>query len=473
MRELSLLEAKDYLLQNILLQLTEPKYVLRPFLAGPPGIGKTTTIYKVAEELAKHGIITHVYVASGTEPFEYFTGLPVIEETENKEKSARFVPPQVITIATKLAQSEIQSLIDSIKQETEKRVEQAKALESEEFDFEKWFQAAMEYDPTTDIYSKIKKTLDGKPLVILFLDDLHVANEAIQRYMFTLLTSKSIHSYKLPDNVVIVAAGNISEEAGFEGLLSPVMNRLEYIRVTMPLKDWFKLPEIEATVHPLVKAFLNSHPGYFIEQESTLEPFGTPRSWHNFGMRLMFMEQMYAQMYGQAYKVQLYDAATKLASGYMSKEAASQFSAFIQIFKEEDPAKLLRERQLHKMIEQILHSSYTVKSKTLSIFDASIFVHEAMSAIETKEDIDYFFDILDKALYTWRLKDLAATMMADLLRFSRKSGPAKAVLAKMSKEKFNVLVRHLNKRLTEFAQKIILSGDRDVKAFATLFYMKT
>lgn len=75
---------------------------------------------------------------------------------------------------------------------------------------------------------------DGEP-VIWFIDELTHAKPPVQSVAFRMILDREVGNYQLPDNVVIVAAGNPPDKGGLYEML-------------LPLKDRFVFYELEPTV---------------------------------------------------------------------------------------------------------------------------------------------------------------------------------------------------------------------------------
>ena len=57
--------------------------------------------------------------------------------------------------------------------------------------------------------------------IVLFLDEMNSAAPAVQAAAYQLILNRRVGTYKLPDNVVIVAAGNRETDKGVTYRMSP------------------------------------------------------------------------------------------------------------------------------------------------------------------------------------------------------------------------------------------------------------
>ena len=64
----------------------------------------------------------------------------------------------------------------------------------------------MDWAPPIDLPSE--ETASEYPVVVLFLDEMNSAAPSIQAAAYQLILNRRIGKYKLPENVVVIAAGN-------------------------------------------------------------------------------------------------------------------------------------------------------------------------------------------------------------------------------------------------------------------------
>jgi len=138
--------------------LVERKENIIPVLMGNPGISKTEQLHQLCEQ--KNWGLVPVHLA--LMPIETLSGIPETYE-ENGILKTRWSIPEIIARANDLAKEH-------------------------------------EY-------------------VILFFDDIHLADKSRQSYFFELATEHKLQGYKLADNVRIVCAGNPTAKAGAKTFL--------------------------------------------------------------------------------------------------------------------------------------------------------------------------------------------------------------------------------------------------------------
>ena len=119
------------------------------------------------------------------------------------------------------------------------------------------------------------------PVVVLFLDELAGAPPAVQAAAYQLVLNRRVGTYRLPDNVVIMAAGNRMTDKGVTYRMpTPLANRFMHFELRVDFADW----NIWATlnrVHRDVVGYLNYAKADLYNFDPTVHDrsFATPRSW--------------------------------------------------------------------------------------------------------------------------------------------------------------------------------------------------
>ena len=187
------------------------------FLWGPPGVGKSDIIKQLGLEINAHVIDVRLSLWDPTD----IKGIPYFDSTTN---NMRWAPPA--------------------------------ELPSEEF-------AAMH------------------KYVVLFLDEMNSAPPAVQAAAYQLILNRRVGQYQLPDNVIIVAAGNRETDRGVTFRMpAPLSNRFIHLEMAVDWDDWFEWAT-ENRIHNDVVGFLtvNKKDLYDFDPKSSSRAFATPRSW--------------------------------------------------------------------------------------------------------------------------------------------------------------------------------------------------
>jgi hypothetical protein len=187
------------------------------FIWGPPGIGKSEVVQEVADELG--GYVIDLRMAQ-MEPTD-IRGIPFFNKDINKMDWAAPVD-----------------------------------LPDEEF--------AKQY-----------------PIVVLFLDEMNSAPPAVQAAGYQLILNRRVGKYHLPDNVVIVAAGNRDSDKGVTYRMPmPLANRFLHLEMRADFASWQNWA-VNKGIHKDVVGYLSfaKQDMYEFDAKSSSRSFATPRSW--------------------------------------------------------------------------------------------------------------------------------------------------------------------------------------------------
>ncbi len=187
------------------------------FLWGPPGIGKSEIVHQIGDDLEAHVVDIRLSLWEPTD----IKGIPYFNSNEN---TMVWAPPAEL--------------------------------------------------PTEEFAKKHK-------YIILFLDEMNSAAPAVQAAAYQLILNRKIGTYKLPDNVLIVAAGNRDADKGVTYRMpAPLANRFVHIELTVSFDDWFQWAVVN-NIHPDVAGYLQfaKKDLYDFDPKSPSRSFATPRSW--------------------------------------------------------------------------------------------------------------------------------------------------------------------------------------------------
>jgi AAA domain (dynein-related subfamily) len=187
------------------------------FLWGPPGIGKSEVVAEIAEELG--GIVYDLRMAQ-MEPTD-IRGIPYFNKEINK----------------------------------------------------------MDWAQPVDLPDD--ETAAKYPVVVLFLDEMNSAPPAVQAAGYQLILNRRVGKYVLPDNVVIVAAGNRDSDKGVTYRMPmPLANRFVHIEMRPDFTAWQNWA-VNKGIHKDVVGYLSfaKQDIYDFDAKSSSRAFATPRSW--------------------------------------------------------------------------------------------------------------------------------------------------------------------------------------------------
>lgn len=185
--------------------------------------------------------------------------------------------------------------------------------------------------------------------VVLMLDDLHQTPISTMPYLYQLLNEKSLGNYLLDDNVFLVAGLNDSADANFDGIESPVMNRMSFLKTEFDVTEFL---EGYAKRFPVqIRSFLDQNPDFVNEDESTMGAFGTPRSWNA-------LSESFGYMYKNN-KEFLLQNLFNLASGSISEKASMELEKHVSYIEKLNLDQYVRKEKLvnvsdMKTLDQVL-----------------------------------------------------------------------------------------------------------------------
>jgi len=137
----------------------------------------------------------------------------------------------------------------------------------------------MDWAPPIDLPDE--ETAQKYPIVVLFMDEMNSAAPATQATAYQLVLNRRVGKYILPDNVVIVAAGNRESDKGVTYRMpSPLANRFLHLEMRADHETWEKWATLNR-IHKDVVGYVG-----FAKQDlndfdprSSSRAFPTPRSW--------------------------------------------------------------------------------------------------------------------------------------------------------------------------------------------------
>ena len=154
------------------------------------------------------------------------------------------------------------------------------------------------------------------PVVVLFLDELNSAAPSVQSAAYQLILNRRIGKYRLPNNVVIVAAGNRESDKGVTYRMpTPLANRFLHQEMKVDFGSW-QTWAVENKIHPEVVGYLSfaKQDLYDFDAKSSSRAFATPRTWS-------FVSELLAEDDGDA------DTLTNLIAGTVGEGLAVKFMA--------------------------------------------------------------------------------------------------------------------------------------------------
>jgi hypothetical protein len=137
----------------------------------------------------------------------------------------------------------------------------------------------MQWAPPSELPDEVMASKHDK--IILFMDEMNSAAPSVQAAAYQLVLNRRVGTYRLPDNVVMVAAGNRETDKGVTYRMpAPLANRFLHLEMKVDFEDWFTWAT-ENRVHKDVVGFISFSKKdlYDFDPKSASRSFATPRSW--------------------------------------------------------------------------------------------------------------------------------------------------------------------------------------------------
>lgn len=289
----------------------------RPILLiGPPGIGKTAIMEQIAEECGV-GLVSYTMTHHTRQSA---MGLPEICAREIEGKTVH---------ATEYTMSEI----------------------------------------IASIYDCMEQT--GKRQGILFLDEINCVSETLAPVMLQLLQEKKFGNQRIPDDWLIVAAGNPPQyNKSVREFDVATLDRVRKIEVVPDLSVWLSYAE-SRQIHGAVTTYLTAHSDqfYFVSQEADEKHFVTARGWEDLSAVL------------KSYEILHFPVDEALIGQYLQEEkAAEEFGSYYRIYEkygqdygvEEILSGRLSKEAMAEKKKMAENGSAEERSVLLSLFHAAL-----------------------------------------------------------------------------------------------------
>jgi hypothetical protein len=303
-----------------------------PTIIGDPGIGKSESL----KALARSMNMDHFIVSLGALPMEWFSGLPEFAEMEIDE--THHVDGRKTAKVTEWTMSD---LVRSINVKTEKALK------------------------------------NGKEGLLVLLDDMHLVEPIIQKYLFEFLQNKTLQNYRVHEKAFLVGAMNGKDSAGLEGFLSAVIDRMALYNVEFDKEYWYT--NIGVHLHPFVASFAQhgSNDKYFVGANSTDSASPSPRSWTELSNIIKILEK----------KTSGADFIKKLGmitESRVGHDAKLEFMKHVKLFQKFNFAEILKKKDKNFTV------SSDISDQILTAF--------IIRYIRDKNEAEYLHEVVSKNL---------------------------------------------------------------------------
>jgi hypothetical protein len=215
---------------------------------------------------------------------------------------------------------------------------------------------------------------DGKEGTVVILDDLHLVDNIMQKYLFEFLQNKTLQSFRLHPQAFLMGAMNGKESAGMDGFLSAIIDRLAIYHTTFDKEYWYN--NVGHGLHPMIASFTKSaNDRYFLGANSVDGSSPSPRSWTELSQFIPAIEEAHQ---GSDFMEYL-KMATEARVG---REASIEFMKHAKLFQKFDFETVLNKKQ----------ASFTIPD---DISD-QILMAFIIRYVSTVEEMDYLIEVLNK-----------------------------------------------------------------------------
>ena len=234
----------------------------------------------------------------------------------------------------------------------------------------------MEYAPPGDLPDA--ETASQYPIVVLFLDEMNSAPASVQSAAYQLILNRRIGKYRLPDNVVMVAAGNRESDKGVTYRMpTPLANRFIHQEMRVDFTSWQEWA-VANKIHKDVVGYLSfaKQDLYDFDAKSSSRAFATPRSW-------CFVSELLDDASDDA------DTAMNLIAGTVGEGLAVKFMAHRKVSgRMPNPADILSGKVTELNVKEVS----AMYSLVISM------CYELKDAVEKKLDSKAFHEMADNFL---------------------------------------------------------------------------
>jgi hypothetical protein len=246
----------------------------------------------------------------------------------------------------------------------------------------------MEYAPPIDLPDA--ETAAQYPIVVLFLDEMNSAPASVQSAAYQLILNRRVGKYVLPDNVVMVAAGNRESDKGVTYRMpTPLANRFIHQEMKVDFGSWQEWA-VQHNIHKDVVGYLSfaKQDLYDFDAKSSSRAFATPRSW-SFVSQLLSDESVDD------------DTVTNLIAGTVGEGLAVKFMTHRKVASRmPNPTDILKGKVKDLNVKEVS----AMYSLVISM------CYELKGAVEAKVDMKEFHEMADN-FFAYMMKNFETELV--------------------------------------------------------------
>lgn len=307
---------------------------------GPPGIGKTFTIYDAAKQVA--GLVYGFH-----------------EDGPKKGQLKESIYVKSLMLST-MDPTDIVGV----------------PHRHREFDYTQYLPLRWAWDASVEYEKEMQKTNKSfkAPPMMLFFDDFPVAHQQVQAACFKLFHEGQAGDLHIRDNVFLIAAGNRPEDnAAAQEMPTAMASRFRHIYSKIDASEWLQWATKQGNIHHLIVGFIRGHKSslHDFDPSSPEKAFPCPRTWEMCSTAIKENEAEVAESVksGKSEKTSLF----KVTSGIIGTGHANELHAYLnqtrfavsaeEIVKNPKKAKVPKVQEIDALHATIAELEYHVKRR--------------------------------------------------------------------------------------------------------------
>jgi hypothetical protein len=231
-------------------------------------------------------------------------------------------------------------------------------------------------DIVRTINVKTEQALEnGRKGLVVLLDDLHLVEPMVQKYLFEMFQNKTLQNYRLHEKAVMVGAMNGKDSAGLESFLSAILNRMALYKVKFDKDYWYKY--VGSSLHPYVASFAQGpNDKYFLGANATDGASPSPRTWTELSNMIIQVEKEHGSDL-----VTLNRTLGIIAEARVGQEASIEFMKHVKVFQKFDFKSILEKKDKKFAVTN------DISDQILMAF--------IIRYIQSEEDAEYLIDLIN------------------------------------------------------------------------------